>query len=260
MRTESLTKYLAGIVLLVGLLFIPAEKCLGYIIPAEQLLGFMAKNFSKFRTLLIIQSTQQEDEKSEGGEESFMEKIWMESPDRVRSQVMDHPMGRINKPDMRYRQILMANNAQRLLQLLSQMGVNTHSVAFTRIDDIIAYRIGDKEPHRPKILVEKDKFLPLLLVYRSTEQSHLETITVQFKDYKKTEEGWYPFEITYSDGKGLKENYTIHTLQANVPIDPALFVMPKSESLPDQASEPGQGPAEEERLREIIKKFEEKYQ
>jgi len=172
MRTESLTKYLAGIVLLVGLLFIPAEKCLGYIIPAEQLVGFMAKNFSKFRTLLIIQSTQQEDEKSEGGEESFMEKIWMESPDRVRSQVMDHPMGRINKPDMRYRQILMANNAQRLLQLLSQMGVNTHSVAFTRIDDIIAYRIGDKEPHRPKILVEKDKFLPLFLVYRSTEQSH----------------------------------------------------------------------------------------
>jgi hypothetical protein len=45
-----------------------------------------------------------------------------------------------------------------------------------------------------------------------------------------------------------------------VPIDPALFVMPKRESVSDQASEPGQVAPEEERLREVIKKFEEKYQ
>ena len=259
-RTESLAKYLAGVLFLVALLFMPAEKCQGYVIPAEQLIAFMAKNFSKFRTLVIIQSTQQKDEEYEGGEESFMERIWMKSPDLLRSEVTDHPMGRVKEPDMRYRQILMANSAQRLVRLLSGMGVNLHSVAFTRMDDIIAYRIGDKEPDRPKILVEKDRFLPLLLVYRSSEQSVLETITVQFKDYKKMDEGWYPFEIIYSDGKAFKESYTIHTLQANVPIDPALFVMPKIESVPDQASEPGQVPAEEERLKEIIKKFEEKYQ
>ncbi|MGD9034341.1 MAG: hypothetical protein PVH02_16845, partial [Desulfobacteraceae bacterium] len=167
---------------------------------------------------------------------------------------------RVKEPDMGYRQIFMANSAQRLMQLLSRMGVNLHSVAFTRIDGVIAYRIGDKEHDRPKILVEKDRFLPLLLVYRSSEQSGLEMITVQFKDYKKMEEGWYPFEITYSDGKAFKEVYTIHTLQANVPINPTLFVMPKTESVPDQTFEPGQVPAEEERLREIIKKFEEKYQ
>ncbi len=238
----------------------PAETCQGYVMPAEQLIAFMAKNFSKFRTLVIVQSTQQKDEKYEGGEESFMERIWMKSPDLLRSQVTDHPMGRVKEPDMGYRQILMANSAQRLMQLLSGMGVNLHSVAFTRIEGIIAYRIGDKEPERPKILVEKDRFLPLFLVYRSSEQSVLETITVQFKDYRKMDEGWYPFQITYSDGKVLKEDYTIHTLQANVPIDPALFVMPMRESVSDQASEPGQVPPEEERLREVIKKFEEKYQ
>jgi hypothetical protein len=140
------------------------------------------------------------------------------------------------------------------------MGVNLHSVAFARVDGVIAYRIGDKEPERPKILVEKDRFLPLLLVYGLSGRSGLEKITVQFKDYKKMDEGWYPFHIIYSDGKGLKESYMIHTLQANVPIDPALFVMPKREFAPDQAPEPRQGPAEEERLREIIKRFEEKYQ
>lgn len=255
-----LAKYLVGILLVVALIFMPAEKCVGYIIPAEQLIAFMAKNFSKFRTLVIVQSTQQKDEKQEGEGESFMERIWLKSPDLCRSQVLDHPMGRIAEPDLDYRQLLMANEAQRLVQLLSSMGVNLYSVAFTRIDDVIAYRIGDKEPERPKILVEKDRFLPLLLIYRPSGQSVLETITVRFKDYKKMDEGWYPFQITYSDGKGLEEDYTVHTLKANVPIDPAVFVMPKKGSLWDQASEPGQVPPEEERLREIIKKFEEKYQ
>ncbi|MGD9075773.1 MAG: hypothetical protein PVJ69_11230 [Desulfobacteraceae bacterium] len=259
-KTERLARYLAGVLLLLGLLFMPAAESQGYVIPAEQLIAFVAKNFSKFQTLVIIQSTQQKDEEYEEGGESFMERIWMKSPDLLRSQVTDHPMGRVKEPDMGYRQIFMANSAQRLMQLLSRMGVNLHSVAFTRIDGVIAYRIGDKEHDRPKILVEKDRFLPLLLVYRSSEQSGLEMITVQFKDYKKMEEGWYPFEITYSDGKAFKEVYTIHTLQANVPINPTLFVMPKTESVPDQTFEPGQVPAEEERLREIIKKFEEKYQ
>lgn len=238
----------------------PANSCQGYIMPAEQLIAFMAKNFSKFGTLVIVQSTQRKDEKYEGSEESFMEKIWMKSPDLLRSQVTEQPMGRVKQPDMSYRQILMANSAQRLMQLLSRMGVNLHSVGFTRIEGIIAYRIGDKEPERPKILVEKDRFLPLLLVYRPSDESFQETITVQFRDYRKMDEGWYPFQMTYSDGKGLQEDYTIHTLQANVPIDPALFVMPKRKSVSDQASESGQLPPEEERLREVIKKFEEKYQ
>lgn len=259
-RTESFAKYLAGILILVSLIFMPAEKCRGYVIPANQLIAFMAKNFSKFQTLVIIQSTQQKDENDEMGDESFMERIWMESPDRLRSQVTDHPMGRVKEPDMSYRQVLMANSAQRLAQILSRMGLNLHSVALARIDGVIAYRIGDKEPEQPKILVEKDRFLPLLLVYKTPRQPVLETITVQFKDYKKMEEGWYPFEIIYTDGRAFKEIYTIHTLKANVPIDPALFVMPKREFAPEQVSEPEEVPAEEERLRDIIKKFEEKYQ
>jgi hypothetical protein len=258
--TENLVKYLAGILILVSLIFMPAEKCQGYIIPADQLISFMAKNFSKFQTLVIIQSTQQKNENDEMGDESFMERLWMESPDRLRSQVTDHPMGRVEEPDMSYRQVLMANSAQRLEQLLSGMGVNLHSVALTRIDGVISYRIGDKEPEQPKILVEKDRFLPLLLVYKASRPPVLETFTVQFRDYKKVEEGWYPFEIIYTDGKGFKEIYTIHTLKANVPIDPALFVMPKKELAPEQVSEPEEVPAEEERLREVIKKFEEKYQ
>lgn len=228
--------------------------------PAEQLIAFMAKNFSKFQTLVIVQSTQQKDQRYEVGEESFIEKIWMKSPDVLHSQVLDHPMGRLMEPDITYRQLLIANSAQRLLGLLSRMGVNLYSVSFTRIDGNIAYRIGDEEPESPKILIEKDRFLPLLVVYRPSENSLQETITVQFKDYRKMDQGWYPFEITYYDGKELREDYTINTLHVNVPIDPTLFVVPGPESAPDRPSEQGQIPPEEERLKEIIKKFEEKYQ
>ena len=223
--------------------------------PVEQLIAFMAKNFSGFQTLVIIQSTQQQDERYEVGEGSFMEKISMKSPDLFRAEVLDSPMGRLMEPDTAYRQLLIANGRERLMELLSKMGISLHSVALTRIDRIIAYQIGGKEPERPKILIEKDRFLPLLLIYSSSESFVSETITVKFRDYRKIDKGWYPFEISYSDGRELREDYTINTLQANVPIDPALFLR----SGPDQPSEQGQVPLQEERLRQIIRKFEERY-
>lgn len=248
-----------GLLLLASLLLMPAERCQGYIIPAEQLIAFMAKNFSKFQTVIFIQSVQQEDESGEAGEEYFMEKIWMKSPDLFHAEILDHSMGRRIEPDSAYRQLCIANSGERLMKLLSKMGINVNLVAFARVDERIAYRIGGKEPGCPKILIEKDRFLPLLLTYRPSERSVPEMITVKFNYYRKMDQGWYPFEIIYSDGKNLREDYTIQTFQANEPIAPALFVMPRKRSGPDQASEQGQLSPEEERLRQIIKEFEEKY-
>jgi len=256
---DRIVKYLVVGFIFVGLCLTSGERCQGYIMPAEQLIALMAKSFSKFQTLVIVQSTQQMDERYEGGEESFMERLWMKSPNLFRSEVLDHPMGRAVEPDVTYRQLFVTNSGQRLSELLSRVGVNLHSVALAKVDGIIAYRIGDKEPERPKIIIEKDRFLPLLFVYRSPEQSVPETITVHFKDYKMMDEGWYPFEITYFDGKALQEIYTIHTLQANAPIDSALFAAPKREYAPDRFTDPRQMAPEEERLRKIIEKFEQKY-
>ena len=113
-----------GLLLLASLPLMPAERCQGYIMPAEQLIAFMAKNFSKFQTVIIIHSVQQEDESGELGEGSFMEKIWMQSPDLFHAEILDHSMGRRIEPDSAYRQLCFANSGEGLVKLLSKMGIN----------------------------------------------------------------------------------------------------------------------------------------
>lgn len=248
-------------------LFLLMEICLGYVMPAEQLIQFMAKNFSKFETLVITQTTLQQDPKDEEWEESFTEKIWMKSPDFFRSKILNEKSYRVLVLDTDYRQLLVTHSKQTLMELLIRMGVNLESVGFTRIEEVTAYRIGDQGPDNPKLLIEKERFLPLLLKYVPPRASKMETITVRFKEYRKLDQGWYPFEMTYSVNDEIREVHTIHTIDANVPIDPALLDIPETEPPPGPAPEKEMTtpekemtPQEEERLRKIIKTFEEKYQ
>lgn len=227
--------------------------------PAEQLIDFMARNFSKFNSLILMQTTRQENQEIGGIIKTFEEKIWMKSPSLVHSKVLYKNVERVAEPATHYRRLLMANSGESLMQLLSNMGINLQSVAFTRLDGVIAYRIGDKAPEGPKLLIEKERFLPLLLRYRLSEYSLGRTITVRFLDYRELVGGWYPFEITCSYGDHIIETYIIHNLQANVPFDPALFDEPGTKPRQEEATEKGLPAPEEERLQQIIKTFEEKY-
>ena len=253
-------KTVIGLVLLALLVFVFPERCRGYIMPAEQIIQFMASNFSKFETLIITQSIRQEDQKDKESVKVFKEKIWMKTPSLFHSKVLDQTGERVVIPDFFYRRLLIANNEKRLEQILSGIGINLESVALTRIDGIIAYRIGDRLPDAPKLLIEKERFLPLFLQYRLPENPGMETIAVRFRDHRKLEQGWYPFEIIYSEGSKIRESYTIDTLQANVPVSQSLFDTSEIKSRPAQAPEKGTIPKEEEeRLRKIIKEFDKKY-
>ena len=252
--------YLRLSLLIAVLIFVLPGTGYGYIMPAEQIIGFMATNFSKFKTLIITQSTNQGSDGNKEVEKVFKEKIWIKSPDLFRSKIIDEGIERVRVTDNTYRQLLIANNKKRLMRVLGGMGINKESVAFTRIDGLIAYRIGDKEPDRPKILIEKKRFLPLMLIYSLSEDPAGNKIKIRFRDYRKMEQGWYPFEITYSYGNEIIEKYAIHTLNANLPVDLSLFYSSKVQTLPGKAPEKGEDSLEEERLRQIIKTFEEKYQ
>ena len=131
------------IILLTCLTLMVNDRCHGYIMPAEQLVDFMIKNFSSFDTLVITQSTLQTEQDRE---KVFKEQVWLKSPDLFNLKSLDHIAGRIELPDMAYRQLLMANSRWRLEQLLSMMGVNLQSTAFTRHGETIAYRVGEKGP------------------------------------------------------------------------------------------------------------------
>ena len=190
-------------------------NCYGYIIPAEQLLDFMAENFSNFKTMIIVQSTLQTGPESE---KIFMEQIQLKSPDHFDLRSLDHMTGRTGLPYMAYRQLLMANSRTRLEQLLSLMGINLEAVSLTRVDGVIAYQIGLKGDQSPKLLIEKERFLPLQLVYRMAGDTSEEVVTVRFQDYRKEGKGWFPFQISYSVDNRIREEYSIQNMETNIPI------------------------------------------
>jgi hypothetical protein len=222
-KVNRLPGYVMGFCLLTSFFSMSSDRCLGYVLPSSQLISYMVKNFSEFKTLVITQTTWQKGERNGEGWESYQERIWMESPGLFRSEVLDLPKGRLMEPDTSFRSLLMANNDTWVVELLTRMGINLNAAGLTRVEETVAYRIGGKDPDAPKIVIEKKRFLPLVLTYSFPGNNGTATITVLFSDYRKIDKGWYPFEITYFDPRGFRENCMIDTLQANVPIDPAIF-------------------------------------
>jgi hypothetical protein len=251
----------------VALAFVVKQTCHGYIMPAEQLIAFMADNFSKFNSLLIIQSVSEDNQRIdeehlvyyEDAEDVFKEQLWIKSPNLFRSQLLGYDEDRGEIRDMAYRQLLIANSQEGLERLLSGMGINLHSVAFTRIDGVIAYRIGDKGLYSPKLVIEKERFLPLLLMYGLSEDYSEGPVSVWFKEYRKVGGGWYPFEITYSVEDRAKETFEIQHMEVNIPIDPSIFESSSGKTRLNEAQDTKKKSPEEKRLRKIIKAFEEKY-
>jgi hypothetical protein len=233
----------------------------GYVLPAEQLVQLMAENASKFKTLVITQLTQQEKESAFGGKEIevFREQIWMQAPARYRSKVLNEGLERREAPNTAFRRLLLANSPESFMKLLLEMGINLDQVAYTRVDGIVAYRIGNAEPGTPKLVIEKERFLPLQLTYWAIGDNAGALVDVRFKDYREVDHGWYPFEITYSSDRWPNETYTLLTILPNGPFDPSVFSMPMSDLSEGKTPEKGEGLSNEERLKQIIRKFEKKY-
>jgi hypothetical protein len=235
-----------------ALVFNVTGRCPAYVLPPDQLIGFMAANFAPFETMVIQQLAEVKTLGDPEQPNAFEEIVTMKSPDLFRAEVLGSEGGQTREMDHRYRRLLIANSESDLKGFLSGMGIDMEKIFFTRVDGVIAYCIGDRDPDSPKILIEKERFLPLLLTYRRLGYAGEDVVRVRFKDYRQVEQGWYPFEITYSSGWKISERYIIQSLRANVPVSPSYFDSP-----PIQPQK--EAPSEEERLRRIIRTFEEKY-
>ncbi len=240
MRMGKMTKpftYMTGFCLLIGFFSLSSGICLGYVLPSSQLISYMVKNFSEFQTLVITQTTWRNNDNNEEGWEAYSETIWMETPDLFRSRIPNMPPGRLMEPDTSFRSLFVADSATRVRGLLTRMGINLNAVGLTRVEKTVAYRIGGKDPDAPKIVIEKKRFLPLVLTYPFPGSHGTETITVMFSDYRKIDNGWYPFEMYYFDPRGFREHYVVDTVQANVPLDSAVFTRGNMSSGSDQTME-----------------------
>lgn len=237
--------------------------------PAEQLLNLMGANFSGFKTLVITQSTQLKSLQGREIEVILNEKIWLKAPDLYDAERISMPedqaaasgmvKGRGPGGDMSFRRLLIADDLDSRMLLLADMGVDIESVTFTRFEGIIAYQLGGENPESPKLLIEKDTFLPLFFCYRSKNDPAQKSVTVRFGDYQKLGKGWYPFEIVYSGREGVIEHNFVLDLQLNTPIDRLLSEIridgPPSHETMDVLQEP----PEDRRLREMIELLKEKY-
>ena len=266
---KRLGKCLVAFLVIAAMAWVLPEKGRSYVMPAEQVVGFMAVNFSKIKTLVITQSTHVVSQNDEGTETVLEERVWLKAPGFLQSEVEDHPAaegmpgsekttGRLS-PDMAFRRLFMGNSGESLMMLLSAMGINLESVGFTRLDGVIAYQIGDRYTGSPKLLIEKERFLPLLISYRMPGDLAQKIVTVRFEDYRKLAKGWYPYQITYSVGKDILERYSVIDLQVNVPIEPSIFEDRGDGARPVRDFEDSQGETDENRLREIIRLLKEKY-
>jgi hypothetical protein len=222
-------RYFITLFLIAALAMVTFGKSEAYIMPAGQLIDLMTANFSNFKTLVITQSTHLIDPQDQETEMWLGEKIQLKSPGFFLSRPAEPPeepvmmgneagTGRLSS-DMTFRRLFLANDGEMIMALLSELGINIDSVGLTRFDGVIAYRLGDKDTDMPKLFIEKERFIPLLLSYRLWGGMGYETVNVRFNDYRKLELGWYPHDIAYSAGKEVMERYYTVDLQVNAPVD-----------------------------------------
>ena len=146
-----------------------------------------------------------------------------------------------------------------MLAFLTQLSINVNAVAFARLDGKVVYRIGDPSPESPKLLIDRESFLPLLLSYVPPGGLGERRVTVRFDNFKEVDSGWYPYRIDYTAGKEQAERYFVLNIRVNPSIKASFFEAPA-----DRVSFPGKtedtlDEKEEERLKEAIRQLKEKH-
>ena len=269
LRANTSFKKVGMILLITSFLFAMPGGSSGYVMPVDQLIDKMRAKFSSFKTLIIDQSTHVLDPQDQETTMVFQEKTWLKSPGYYRSEVTGRPQreGQVayevaetqGNSDTAFRWLLMANDRDTIMTFLAQMGVNLESVGFTRFDGIIAYRIGDKGPESPKLLIHKESFLPLLFSYVPLRSSSQDLAIVRFDNYTRVDSGWYPYEIDYSVKKERVERYFVLNIRVNPPIETSFFRTTTEKTGIPQKPENDQDGQQEERLKEVIRLLKEKY-
>lgn len=255
-------------VALFNFILLYSSIAMAYVMSADQILELSHAEFSHFETLVITQSARYKAIQGINNE-TTSEKIWINASGEydLESNVIQTEPEQNTDPletvfsahDMSYRPLLMAAGLTRKKKLLSDMGIDLDDVSFTRFEGSIVYRIGNKNPSAPKLIIEKATFLPLFLSYHVDINSEIKTVKVRFENYQEINRGWYPFEILYTMDETTTVQYIVQEIEVNTPINRLLKEI-TTQFAPEELI-PDELPAaqKDQRLKEIIELLKEKY-
>ena len=281
---STIKKHLMLIWLISCLLWALPGSSEGYVMPIEQMIDNMTARFSGFHALIVDQTTHVLNPQDRETVSIFQEKIWLKLPRYCRSQIIGRPerkdvyspavsgrqtpekeeasSGALSEgqgTDTAFRWLLMANKRDEVLAFLSQLGVNIDAVGLARLDGKVVYRIGDTSLESPKLLIDREIFLPLLFCYVQPGFKDENPVTVRFDKFKEVASGWYPYRIDYSVEHEAPERFFLLNLRVNPSIETSFFEAAPEMTGPPPGPENVPDEKEEKRLKEAIRVLEKKY-
>lgn len=187
----------------------------GYVLPPEQLFRFMGGGVAGFETLGITLERIVGEEGN--GNDSTRLDVWFSSPDDVDIRFHGETGGqRLSAGNMDFLE-LFCGKRHRVERFLSGLGIDVSTSAYTRLERTVAYRIGRDTPSSPVFLLEKSRFVPLLLRYEPGRAAINDIVEVGFDDYRPVGEGLFPHEIRFRALNGEAEVYTVVDIRLNEP-------------------------------------------
>jgi len=217
-----------------------------YIPPAEQILGYMIKQFGPDGTFKVLQKTIIYDPSLEGGIRELDETLYYRYPDQFRCEVntpgveqvrVVGPGGAISVTNGKivaesenafdhFKDLFLYRDVGLLLNRLSQTGVNLDVVSLGRHKNAVAYVIGANYPDKslPQVWVEDGTFRPIRYVLRDGGFNDAGLTEIEYADYTLLDEDrWYPSRILfYTDGR-LARMYVLKTHAVNPDVPDQLF-------------------------------------
>jgi len=228
------------------ILFCSAAASHAYILPAEQILGFLIDQLGTLRTLMVIQKTVLYDPDVAGGLQEFEETLYYGFPDRFRSEVTAPALEqvRVVNPDGailvingkivgetenaldHFKDLLLYRNTGLLIDRLSRSGVNLEVVSLGRFKDKIVYVIGAKYPDEsvPQVWIDKNAFRPARFLLRSNGGEGAPLTDIRFTDYRSLDKDKsYPGRILFLENDTLVKMQVLETFKINPEIPGQLF-------------------------------------
>ncbi|NVL90981.1 MAG: hypothetical protein HWN69_08350 [Desulfobacterales bacterium] len=217
-----------------------------YVLPAEQILGFMVKRFGSARTFVVLQKTVVYDPALEGGMRELDETLYYQYPDRFRHESGTSGAGQVRvvgpegaifvtngkiiaeteNPFDRFKDLLLYRQEEALFERLSQLDVDLDVVSLGRYKETIAYVIGANYPDEsvPQVWIEKKTFRPIRYIVKGAGSKDAALEEIEYTDYVSLgKKGWYPSRILFFQNGRLARMYVLKTFKINPDLPDQLF-------------------------------------